>query len=215
MIYITADTHGESDRLSGKRVKALKKFDTLIVLGDFCYLWEGDNLQKNLRKISKLPFRILFIDGYYDDMSIIEKYPDTVYRGAKAKEIIPGKLYYIKRGEIIQTDDMKILCFGGDDDLFDDVFGQRPPGDADFENCLKNIEIAGGEVDYILTHSPSGRTDRFLNLESRNYGNLFSFFDILADKVKYKKWYFGYYHRDKYISVRSQAVYENLYRLGE
>ena len=51
MIFITADTHGELERLTDKSLKQIKKFDTLIVLGDFGFVWSGDKQQeKNLKK---------------------------------------------------------------------------------------------------------------------------------------------------------------------
>ena len=103
MIFITADTHGELERLTDKKLKFIKKFDTLIVLGDFGFVWSGDKQQeKNLKKISRLPFKVLFIDGYNENFKALEQYPDTVYRGAQAKEICPGQVYYIKRGEILE-----------------------------------------------------------------------------------------------------------------
>ena len=215
MIYVVSDTHGEADRLTDKKLKVLKKFDTLIVLGDFGYLWPGPDRDKNIKKLSKLPFKVLFLDGYFDDHKELDTFPDAVYRGAAAKEIVKDKVYYIKRGEILYTDDMKILCFGGDDDLFEDVFGDMPPSQEDFDNCLGNLEKAGYKVDYILTHSPSGMIDRFLNLDSQNFGHLYTFFDEVAEKTDYKKWYFGFYHKDKFISNKAQAVYEEVYRLGE
>ena len=39
MIYVTGDIHGEVERFSEKEIKRLKKQDTLIVLGDFGFLW--------------------------------------------------------------------------------------------------------------------------------------------------------------------------------
>ena len=41
MVYITADTHGELSRLADRELKKIKIGDTLIILGDFGYLW-GD-----------------------------------------------------------------------------------------------------------------------------------------------------------------------------
>ena len=54
MIFITADTHGELERLTDKKLNFIKKYDTLIVLGDFGFVWNGDKVQeKNLKKIAK------------------------------------------------------------------------------------------------------------------------------------------------------------------
>ena len=216
MIFITADTHGELERLTDKKLKFIKKFDTLIVLGDFGFVWSSDRQQeKNLKKISKLPFKVLFIDGYNENFKALEQYPDTVYRGAQAKEICPGQVYYIKRGEVLEIDDMKLLCFGGADDYIDDVFSDYPPSDADFERCNANMERHNWKVDYILTHSPSGNINRFLNMDSFTFGKLLDYFDTLAEKADYKKWYFGFCHKDKYVSSKVQAVYTDVYQLGD
>ena len=216
MVFITADTHGELERLTDKKLKFIKKYDTVIVLGDFGFVWDNSREQeKNLKKISKLPFRVLFIDGYNENFAAIEKYPDAVICGAQAKEICPGQIYYIKRGEILDIEDMKVLCFGGADDYIDDVFSDYPPLQEEFDRCNANLEKNGWKVDYILTHSPSGIINRFLNMESFTTGNLFDYFDEISHKVEYKKWYFGMYHRDKYISSKAQAVYTDFYKLGD
>ena len=70
-------------------------------------------------------------------------------------------------------------------------------------------------MDYILSHSPSGIISRFLNLESFVTGNLFDYFDEISHRVEYRKWFFGMYHKDKYISSKAQAVYTDMYKLGE
>ncbi len=216
MIYITSDTHGELERLTDKKLKFIKKYDTVIVLGDFGFVWDNSPRQdKALKKLAKLPFRILFIDGYNENFHALEKYPDTVWLGAEAKEIAKDRIYYIKRGEILHIEDMKVLCFGGADDYIDDVFSDYPPTQEDFDRCNANLEKAGWQVDYILTHSPSGIINRFLNLDSFTTGNLFDYLDEISGKVEYKKWYFGMYHKDKYISNKSQGVYTEFYRLGE
>lgn len=101
MIYITADTHGEIERFSSKNTKKLKALDTLFVAGDFGFVWRSKEREKNLKKLAKLPYKILFIDGYHEDFEALSAYPDTVYRGAAAKEIAKDKIYYIKRGEIL------------------------------------------------------------------------------------------------------------------
>ena len=216
MIFITADTHGELERLTDKNLKFIKKYDTLIVLGDFGFVWSGDKQQeKNLKKIAKLPFKVLFIDGYNENFPALNQYPDTVYRGAQAKEICPGQVYYIKRGEVLEIEDMKLLCFGGADDYIDDVFGDYPPCQEDFDRCTANLERHGWKVDYILTHSPSGNINRFINMDSFTFGHLFDYLDEIGAKTDYKKWYFGFYHKDKYISSKAQAVYTDVYKLGD
>lgn len=216
MVFVTADTHGELERLTDKKLKFIKKYDTVIVLGDFGFVWDGSREQeKNLKKIAKLPFRVLFIDGYNENFSALEKYPDTIFHNAQAKEICPGQVYYIKRGQVLEIEDMKILCFGGADDYMDDVFSDYPPAEADFSRCNENLERHGWKVDYVLTHSPSGIISRFLDMDSFATGALFDYFDEITHRLEYKKWFFGMHHKDKYISSKTQAVYTEMYKLGE
>ena len=67
MIYITGDLHGEIERLESKAVKKLKKGDTLIVCGDFGFVWDGSEREKKvLKKLGKQKYRILRRTGTAD-----------------------------------------------------------------------------------------------------------------------------------------------------
>ena len=88
MIFVTADTHGEMERFEDKQLKKLKKGDTLVVLGDFGFVWtDSEKEKKNLAKLAKKPFTILFIDGLGDSFEVLGRYADCEYCSAKAKEI--------------------------------------------------------------------------------------------------------------------------------
>ena len=217
MIFVTADTHGEVERFEDKQLKKVKKGDTLVVLGDFGFVWDdSDKEKKALAKLAKKPFTTLFIDGLGDSFEVLNKYPDSVYCGAKAKEIARDKIYYIKRGEVAEIEGRKLLFFGGNDIYDPDIVESfDDPTSADFENCSANLEKAADSVDYILTHIPSGRINRFINLDSYATSETMDFFDLVAKDVEYKKWYFGCLHLDKYVSPKVQAVYIDVLPLWE
>lgn len=217
MIFITGDTHGEFERFSSKQIKQLKIGDTLIILGDFGFVWNNDKAEmKVLKKISKLNFQVLFIDGHNENMSAISSYPEVMYHGAAAREIYKKKIYYIKRGEILELEGKKIMCFGGAD-FSDPDFKFKPsiPGQAEFESCVENFRRHQNKVDYILTHLPSGKINRFINLNSYHTSGLLEFFDTVTDKVEYTRWYFGSVHQDKYITSKAHAVYCNTIQLKD
>ena len=46
MVYITGDLHGDLARLSAPDMRQVKKGDTLIVCGDFGFIWNGDRREK-------------------------------------------------------------------------------------------------------------------------------------------------------------------------
>ena len=46
MIYITGDLHGDLERFKEKNMKQLKPGDTLLVCGDFGFIWDGSKQEK-------------------------------------------------------------------------------------------------------------------------------------------------------------------------
>ena len=50
MIYVTGDTHGIASRFDDPRLKKLGRGDTLIVCGDFGFLWDGSKDEINALK---------------------------------------------------------------------------------------------------------------------------------------------------------------------
>ena len=217
MIFVTADTHGELERFEDKQLKKLKKDDTLVVLGDFGFVWQdSDKEHKALAKLGKKPYRIVFIDGLGDSFEVLANYPECDFCGAKAREIVKDRVYYINRGEIAEIEGRKLLFFG-DNDIYDPdiVESFDDPTQKDFENCATSLENHGDSVDYILTHIPSGRINRFIHLDSHATSETMDFFDIIAKNVEYKKWYFGCLHLDKYVSPKVQGVYTDVLPLWE
>ena len=64
MVYITGDTHGDPERLSKSALKELEPGDTLIVCGDFGFIWDDSKEKKKILKaFSKRKYNICFIDG--------------------------------------------------------------------------------------------------------------------------------------------------------
>ena len=62
MVFVTGDTHGDPNRLSKNGLKNLKAGDTLIVCGDFGFIWDkSKNEQKILKALSKREYNICFI----------------------------------------------------------------------------------------------------------------------------------------------------------
>lgn len=217
MIFVTADTHGDMERFETKAIKKLKKTDTLFVLGDFGFIWNDDEkTEKDLKKLAKLDCKILFIDGLNENFAKLMQYPEAKLGGAHCREIVKDKIYYIPRGTIITIEDKKLLCFGGCDNYdMDIITSDNDPSQKDYNRCTANLNLNGNSVDYILTHMPSGKINRFINLDSNFYSECMDYFDTVAQKASYTKWYFGNLHLDKFISPKVQAVYTDVLPLWE
>ena len=85
MIYITGDTHGSPARLSRESMPFAERWtkrDTLIVCGDFGYLFTGGPKEElTLRELSFRPYTILFIDGNRENFDLLGAYPPAPWKG--------------------------------------------------------------------------------------------------------------------------------------
>ena len=215
MIYITADTHGERERFEEKAVRRLNKGDTLIVLGDFGFLWDGSKAeQKKLAWLARRRYRILFLDGCHDNYDLLREYPVEPFCGGKARHIA-GNLYQVVRGSVLEIEGKRLLCFGGGEsfdkeDLDEGLNWWRAelPTSDELDWCEENLAACGGRVDYVLTHDAPAGLLAFSQLAEKPQINwLHTFFDQLTRRLQYKVWYFGRYHRDLHLSQKARAVF--------
>ncbi len=214
MVYVTGDIHGDIERFNEKAFKKLKKKDTLIILGDFGFLWNGSKAeQKNLKWLTKRRYQLLFIDGCHENFDMLKEYPEVEYKGGKARHL-GGNLYYIMRGSILEIEDKKLLCFGGaeswdkeDRDEGVNWWRSELPSSEELEYCANNLRRVNGKVDYVLTHDAPQQILEFTQLMKGQPNWLHTFFDQIRQKADYKKWLFGRYHKDMTFSTKAQAVF--------
>lgn len=220
MVYITGDTHGDFERFSSSRTKILKKGDTLIVCGDFGFIWDGSKQeQKILKKLGKKKYNICFLDGTHENFNLLNSYEVSEWNGGKVRNIT-GNIYHLMRGQIYNIEDLKIFTMGGgespDIDMrFDNESWSRDeiPTQVELLEGADNIENVGCKVDVILTHEPPSNIKGFLMLKSNERTRvtaLNAYFEQLAKSCKFDKWYFGSMHMDKHISSTHIAVFNNI-----
>ena len=103
MVYVTGDLHGEYARFSDPAFRRLKKGDTLIVCGDFGFLWKGGKKEEALlRKIGKKRYTVLFLDGRHENFELLNAYPVTDWNGGKA-QVVSGNLSICCGGNCIPS----------------------------------------------------------------------------------------------------------------
>jgi len=223
MIYVTGDLHGDIERFAAKEMKPLKKGDTLLVCGDFGFIWDGSKAeQAALKKIGKLKYNVCFIDGVHENFALLGQYPVEEWGGAHARHIC-GRLYHLLRGEIYAIEGKTVFAMGGGVSPDDDF---RPPDDArssweipsreEFDRAAANIERAHGRVDFIVTHEPPMKIKAFLQLKQQTVSTggeitgLNTFFEALGKCCAFKRWFFGSMHADKFISTTHVAVFRKV-----
>ncbi len=220
MIYVTGDTHGIASRFSDPRLKALKQGDTLIVCGDFGFLWNGSKDEINmLKKLSKKKYNICFVDGTHENFDMLNSIKIKKWNGGKVHHIA-SNIFHLMRGQVFEIEGTKIFTMGG---------GESPDIDIRFEmntwsdleiptreelvEGVENLQKYGGKVDLIITHEPPAKIKDFLMLHSGADASITAINTYLEDVsriCKFKHWYFGSLHMDKFISTSHICVFNNI-----
>ncbi len=217
MIYVTGDTHGDLDRFKTKQAGRIKKNDTLIICGDFGFIWDGSKAESRaLEWLAHRRYTILFVEGAHENYPMLGNYELVEYCGGMARRIADN-IYMLRRGDVFTIDGKKLFAFGGGDDEEIDLMDleeapglSRLPCDEETARARASLDAAGGAVDYIITYDASFKIKRFLKMESNSFNNLHAFLDEVARTYSFKKWFFGCYHMDKRVPPNYYCVYREI-----
>lgn len=260
MIYVTGDTHTEFGRFTKYYRKRLPfrmgEDDFCIVCGDFGLLWEkGGTLDYNLDWLSRLPFRILWVQGNHENYDMIAEYAPEEWNGGRVRHIVRDRIILLERGQVFQIEGKRFFTFGGASshdiqggildrtspsfktDRIRAVNRKQPfrilneswwaaelPGEEEIRESRRNLEQAGYEVDYVITHCASNRMQESMRRyysgskpDNGFYGQdvLTDYFEELEEKLSFQKWYFGHYHDDIELDDKHILLYNRIVPLGE
>lgn len=222
MIYVTGDIHGDLKRFKNKKLNKLKKGDSLFVCGDFGFIWTGSKKeQKTLKKIGKMKYNVLFVEGCHENYDLLYNYPTEDWNGGKVRQIY-GKLKHLVRGSIFEIDGVKVFAFGGGHGTDHDIrkvvktcWEQELPTDEELQLAFDNLEKSNNQVDYIITHEPPAMLGIYLEAEDETLktNHLNAAFNQISDKCTYKRWVFGKCHKNKVVSSHFQAIFSDIIKL--
>lgn len=216
MILITGDTHAEIERFKDKRINQLKKGDTLIICGDFGFVWDGsESEQKLLKKLGRKKYNILFVEGTHDNLSLLRELPLEEWNGGMVRRVF-GNLMKLERGNIYTIEGKTFFAFGGGESLDMDVrsegvtwWNEELPTEEEITQARERLQNRQNKVDYIITHECTEQIQHFLNATSEHTNTLTKFLNEVAETVTFRRWYFGCYHRDKQISSMYHALFQS------
>jgi len=220
MVYVTGDMHREEARLHDRRIKRLKKRDTLIILGDFGFVWDDSDWEKKIHKhLGKRRYNVCFLDGTNENHDLLNKYPLTVWSGGKVHRI-NNRLFHMCRGQIFDIDGYKIFTFGGGESPDREMrtehktwWREEMPARAELEEGVENLEELSCQVDFILTHEPPALIKRSIaarRSKPEQVSKLNCYLQEVNNNCTFKKWYFGSCHEDKIITPVHTAVYQEI-----
>jgi Icc-related predicted phosphoesterase len=214
LIYVTGDTHGDINRFKDPAMKKIKSSDTLIVCGDFGFLWDGSRKEQSvLKKLASKNFTIAFVDGCHENFELLESLPVTEWNGGKVHKVAPN-IVHLMRGQIYTIEGKQIFAFGGghsQDYEFrreGDMWWEREqPSHDEIREAIRNLAEYGNAVDFIITHEPPASLKDCLNVDVLQRLEVHAFFEDIIKTCSYKKWFFGKCHMDKHIPIKFYAVF--------
>ena len=216
MIYITGDTHADFSRFKNPSLRKLRKNDALIICGDFGFIWDGSPKEKKLlKKIGKLPYNVLFVEGSHENYDLLEQYEITEWCGGKTR-LISGRLRQLMRGQVFEIAEKTVFAFGGGqtDDVYELSEGsnwwqREVPSDEELADGLENLQKVENKVDFVVTYEPPAKMREFLTASTeRNRIN--TYLNEIFEKIDFNGWFFGKLHLNKFIPTKYHAVYDGI-----
>lgn len=230
MIFITGDTH---NRVHVKKInnksfpiqKELTRDDYLIICGDFGFLWDGGkNDEYWLDWLSKKNFTILWIDGNHENFDLLYSYPVEKWKGGKAR-VIRENIIHLERGQIFNINGLKFFTFGGAYSIDKNIrtegkswWPQEVPTKEEMVEGLEKLKKVNYEVDYVITHAaPLKFVSELIQgrLENEEEMIFCEYLDKIYEKLIFKKWFFGHYHRDRNINSKTRAIFHDIVLVNE
>ena len=215
MIYVTGDMHGDYEAFAERGLSRLTKGDKLIVTGDFGFVWDDSKKEiKNLEKLSKKKYDILFVEGAHENFELLSKYAEADLYLGKARKLARN-IYCLKRGEIYKIDGMTVFALGGGLPPYadNDAQAESMPTDDELRFAVDNIQGLGRRVDLIITHEAPATVKKLID-RGAVVNDLNIFLDTVMHNTEYGHWYFGGLHQDRDVSDRLTCVFEDVYKIS-
>ncbi len=224
MIYITGDTYGSPARLSKETMPFANRWtkkDTLIVCGDFGYLFYGGPREElTLRELSFRPYTIAFVDGNHENFNLLKECPLVTWRGGTARRV-RRNIYQLMRGEVYEMEGHTLFTMGGGYSIDRsrrhegvDWWPEEMPGAEEYANARRNLEKCDHHVDYVITHTAPLSVIGQIFGEYEGERELNLYLQQVLDTVSYKRWYFGHLHMDAPLDNNLYAMFLSVRELN-
>ena len=204
--------------------------------------WHGESSREKNRLdwLEKKSFTTLFIDGNHENHDRLNEMPVTEWHGGKVHKVRPSVIH-LMRGQVFDIDGVSVFTFGGarSHDIRDGIlepddprikrwyadydkpfrvnkrtwWERELPTEEEMEKGMRNLEKAGWNVDYVLTHCASASTTTVLSQDIRDQDVLTRYLQDIKEKLTYRGWFFGHHHTDMKFSNKEYCLYEQIVRI--
>lgn len=226
-VFVTGDVHGVAEygasRFSSRAWplgRMLTRDDTVIVAGDFGFIWSGSNTDKYwLDWFESKPWTTCFVDGNHENHHLLAGLPIREWNGGLVHEARPHVLH-LMRGEVFDIAGNTVLAMGGaasHDRQWrregKTWWPEEMPSESEMKRCRASLDCVGWKVDYVVTHeAPSDLADELCMECNREFydDSLQAFLGELDGRLDYRAWFFGHYHGDKWCDAKHRLIYRDI-----
>ena len=224
---VTGDTHGTFDmrkviRYFAEREEDYSKEDYLIICGDVGVCGFSASDERKTREILRnLPVTTLFVDGNHENFEQLNSYEEEEWNGGKV-HFVESDIIHLMRGQVYCIDGVRFFTFGGAysiDKAYREEgiswFPEELPNREEYEEGWKNLEKAGFQVDYILTHTAPREVAAAMGYGELSEGEaeFRQYLQRVADNTDFTTWYFGHFHEDTEVEEVFVCLYDELVEL--
>lgn len=212
--------HGGIDRLYDRSFRKLKSGDTLLVCGDFGYIFDGSKTENQvINYLASRRFVTAFVDGTHDNMSKINSCRVTYWHGGLVHRI-NGNLIHLMRGQIFDIEGHSFFTFGGGESTDKDMrienglwWREEEPTPEEMAEGAKKLDEVNCQVDYIITHEPPSLVKSAILLrrgDTDRVNKLNGYLEEIGRSCRFRHWYFGSLHEDRRITEHHTCVFKNI-----
>ena len=193
--------------------------------------------------LEEKPFTTLFVAGNHENYDALRTYPLEDWRGGKIRRIRPsvlllerGQIFELCGKRIFtmggaSSHDIQGGILEPDDPQFLQKFRlleakgvpfrvnhrswwkEELPIEEEYTEARRNLDKAGWEVDYIITHCAPTSIQNKLLRERSQPDELTDFLEKVRQRCQFRYHFFGHYHGDGIIQKQFVLLYRQIIRL--
>ena len=221
-LWITGDTHGFYDEFMQRiAVNGVAPGDTVIVCGDFGFIFSHPDNVASLIKLKKEPYLFCFADGNHEDFNMLSEYPTADWNGGRVHRV-SDNILHLMRGNIFDIMGQSFFvmgcAFSVDKAFRTEGYSWLPqelPSAEEYDLADRSLAARGMKVDNIVTHTAPFSVIRAMGFTTYDEEvRLDSYFDRLKDTVDFGHWYFGHFHHDRTMLGKYTVMMNDMIKLA-
>ena len=183
--------------------------------------------RRRLDRLEALPCTTLFVDGNHENFDRLERLPVELWRGGQVHAVRPHVLHLMRGQVFqIEGRTFFTMGGGASHDISDGILSpfsvdfqetraamrrsgmkfrtlhrdwwpHELPTSAEYLQACESLERIQWKVDCVITHCAPSHIQKSLNFVNFTNDPLTDFLEEVRQRLKFRDWYFGHYHREQ------------------